>query len=75
MDSSGAPHRAHIVSPWIPRDRRFLFTAMQPVINCQRKWFNLGGHRTFQQCAFNNETDGPYSGSVLTLSGYTRSTS
>ena len=31
MDSSGAPHRAQIVSPWIPLDRRFLFTAMQHV--------------------------------------------
>ena len=74
MDSSGAPHRAQVVSPWIPRERKFFFTALHPVTSCHRKCFIFGGHRTFQQCAFKGKTEGPYSGNVCPLSRYTRST-
>ena len=73
VDSSNAPHHAQIISSCIPLVLNFFLTAIHPHINCHKKSFILGGHRTFQQIAFNGETEGQYSGSLLSLSGYTRS--
>ena len=48
MDSSSAPHRAQIVSSCIPLALKFILTTKHPDTSCHKKWFILGGQRTFQ---------------------------
>ena len=59
IDSSGAPHLAQHISPCIPRDLKFFFTAIHPDTSCHKKCLIFGGHRTFQQWAFKRSTVGP----------------
>ena len=74
MNSSGAPHHAQIVSPCSPFALKCFLTAIHPDTSWNKKCFILGGYCTFQQKAFSGETERPYSGSILSLSGYNHST-
>ena len=67
IDSSSAPHLAQRISPCIPLACRFFLTAIHVVTNCHRKCFIFGGHRIFQQNAFNISTVGPNINGGLSL--------
>ena len=62
------------MSPCIHVAFKFFLTAIHPDTSCHKKCFILGGHHTFQHKSFNGGTEGTYSGSGRSLSGYTFST-
>ena len=64
----------HIMRKLYPLAFKSFLTAIYTDTSYHKKRLISGGQRIFQHEAFNGETEGPYSGSIFSLSGYTRST-